>query len=277
MCRDAAFFFGWGTPASPLRTGPSAVTLRGVKAVRFFEEWIRSFLFTALPVLACLFFAGCGTSIDTPFGRSPTDSVDFGNPPGNGGGASQPKPPADAPRQTRYCFLEPDGEYTRSITMDRGHDDARDIDWSQGGTCLYRPLHEAWSLLRNQPLMVWGGVTRSNSIERTDLPEGVLHFFEVKYFVDNPFPAPDVDWTMHWFHSIPEGESAEAPSQVLVNYGKVRGTSFIRKWTGSIVLEAILPGVTSIALRDEIDATQTDAKDSEDGLRDIIRKLQDGH
>ena len=93
-----------------------------MKAFRFFEEWIRSFLFTALPVLAGLFFAGCGTSIDTPFGRSPTDSVDFGNPPGNGGGASQPKPPADAPRQTRYCFLEPDGEYTRSVSMQQVHE-----------------------------------------------------------------------------------------------------------------------------------------------------------
>ena len=108
--------------------GRTAVTFIEVNSLRGFVFSIGPLCAAVLPVSAGLFLAGCGTSIDTPFGRSPTDSVDFGDGPADGSGTSQPKPPVDEPRQTRYCFLGPDGEYTRAITMDRGHDDARDLE-----------------------------------------------------------------------------------------------------------------------------------------------------
>ena len=214
--------------------------------------------------LAILVLSGCGSGPETPFDRDPTEPVKF-----SGSSPSLPK-------QTQYCFQDHSGAYTQAISMEHGHDRTRRLDWSQGGACIFRSLADVWALLRDQKPMVWGGVTRATASRRADPPRGVQYFFEVKYFVDSPFPEPDVDWTMAWYHSIPEGEPVDRPSRVLVNYGKIRGTSFIHNWNGSIILEALTPTVTSISLRDEIDAAQTGPEDSESGLRDIVGKLRRG-
>ncbi|MGZ3706818.1 MAG: hypothetical protein ACXVA8_12380, partial [Bdellovibrionota bacterium] len=85
-----------------------------------------------------------------------------------------------------------------------------------------------------------------------------------------------VDWDMDWYYSVKAG-SLDDPQKILINYKKVKGTSHISYWEGSIILDRVNDHVTSFAMLNQIEADQNTAKDAEDAVKDVYRKLHDGN
>ena len=215
----------------------------------------------ALSVTSCGKLSNAGEE-DTPFlGNAVDPLVRIPMPPDQGG---------QSPQETPYCVKNSDGTYHDDVTVEMGS--TSEYVWSQGGSCIFRPIREVWAVMHNQSLMVWKGISSSTFSLRKDPPSGVLYFYEVKYHVDDII---NVDWTMNWYHSVKSG-TKEVPTQILINYKKVKGTKFISLWEGSILLQAITPTVTAFTMRDQINASRTKPKDSADGLRDVHEKLKTG-
>jgi len=214
----------------------------------------------ALMVTACS--ALLGTDKATPFNADPLKPL-----------VDIPMPPPrtfEGPSETQYCFANEEGIYSSDVNVDQG--DADDYVWGQGGACIFRPIREVWAVAHNQELLVWGGVDESSFKMRSDKPEGITHFYEIEYFVDDII---DVDWKMHWYHSVRDG-AFETPLQILINYKKVSGTRFIRYWEGTFLLHQVTPEITAITMRNQIKASRTNSDDAASTIRTIINKLRTG-
>jgi len=169
-----------------------------------------------------------------------------------------------------YCKQAEDGSFDgETVTIDSGEEDK--YVWSQGGGCIKRPILDVWGATHNFDLMLWDGVD-SYKLLVGEPPEKVSHFYEA-YYVVNDFIT--VTWTMQWYHSVGFGTKAD-PEFLIINYKRVAGTQYIPYWEGSILLEKIEPGVTAIAVRNQIDAAQTGVEDSISAIEDIVYKLRTG-
>jgi hypothetical protein len=84
-----------------------------------------------------------------------------------------------------------------------------------------------------------------------------------------------VDWTMEWYHSVSSGSVAD-PHKVLINYKKVRGTKYIHYWEGSIWIDQVEPGVTAVAIRNQVNANGQGLDEVEITVREVIEKLRTG-
>lgn len=210
-------------------------------------------------LICAALLGGCGEGDFSPFSRSVLEPIQFDD------------------RETVYCAQDPSGNYNPDqILLKKGHVGGEaDYDFAQGGGCVFRSIRETWAALHNLEQMMWGGVTKQAITARPERPEGVSHFYDIKYFVDNSWPKPDVDWTMEWYHSVSDG-TFEEPRQIVINYKKVSGTRYIGYWEGSVVLDFVNATVTSIKMRDQINATQTGPDDSEGAVRDVIHKSRAG-
>ncbi|MBI4042712.1 MAG: hypothetical protein HY391_04460 [Deltaproteobacteria bacterium] len=170
-----------------------------------------------------------------------------------------------------YCVIGEDRSYHESVTVLSGSRSEGGY-WAEGGGCILRPLKEVWAVGHNQPHLVWDRVD-DYSVTVKEPPQNVTHFYEVLYKVKEFFIT--VDWTMYWFHSIQRG-TFEDPKEVLINFQKVAGTSYIPYWKGSILLKEIAPGVTQFSIRWLIDASeQTEAKAAE-SVRTMYEKFRTG-
>lgn len=215
--------------------------------------------------MACL-STNCGL-IDaeehTPFSGNPLEPiVNLPLPPENGFSKS--------PRGTPYCFADEQGNYPQDIHVESGEGDT--YVWGQGGACIFRPLREVWAVTHNQPLMVWKNVDSSSYTLQSDPPTGVTHFYQVNYLVKKFI---DVHWTMNWYHSIRQG-TQQIPLQILINYTKISGTRFISYWEGSMILHEVTPDITAISMRNQVNASQTDASDAGKTVQQMIEKLRTG-
>jgi len=213
-----------------------------------------------LQIFACGVISNAGEE-ETPFQGNAVEPIVPIIPPPDGNGANNIN-------STQYCSPNENGQFSDGLQISKGSQD--DFVWAEGGACVFRPIREVWAVSHNQPVMVWEGVDSSNATERADRPDGVSHFYEVYYFVDRII---DVNWTMNWYHSVRQG-SFDAPSQVLINYKKIKGTRFIPYWEGSIILHQVTPDITSISMRNQIRASQTDEDDAASAISDVIQKLR---
>ena len=141
--------------------------------------------------------------------------------------------------------------------------------WGEGGGCLHRNIREAWGVLHNQPVIVWGGVDHS---EFKTLPNGdarVTHRYEVTYQVHDFIT---VEWIMEWIHTMIDG-TVKDPKHLIVHYQRTRGSGHVPYWEGSIELQKMTEEVTAVSIVDQIRADQTGAKDSEGSVKDLIDKM----
>ena len=208
---------------------------------------------TAIVASALLMFSSCSKNKADPFDRPPTQELQ---------GAGD---------RSRFCSPDAAGKYSEAVTVEKGEEGDSYI-WGQGGTCVMRPLREVWAVSQNQPLMVWSKVSSSDYKVRSDLPSGISFFYEVNYVVHNLLT---VDWTMEWYHSIKQG-TEKAPQQILINYKKVNGTTYIRYWEGSIWLDQIQPNVTAVTIRNQVNASQQGLDEVEITVREVLQKFREG-
>lgn len=182
---------------------------------------------------------------------------------------------------TAFCRLDPNGAYSTkvggvearysdAVNVANGHRD--DYDFGEGGACVNRPIREVLAAAQNQEFFHWEGTTNF-ALRSVESPDPLTKHYVYTYHVSNPFPLPNVDWTMDWFYSVVKG-TLEQPEQVVISYKKIEGTKYIRKWEGSITLDYVSDTITSIAASDHADATQQDSKDAEATVRTIIEKAR---
>lgn len=243
---------------------------------------------------------GCGDQPDTPFdrpvdvpifdpgpppvlpndpnagGNVPTGNTggtqpDPSNPqnPPNTGGSNPPTPPPEPVIMGVRCSPDANGEFRKDLSLDRGHSS---FDWGHGEGCIGRSLREVWAVLHNQSLLVWEGVDKVDAQVNHELPANAVFGYRVKYFVDDII---DVDWTMDWYHSLISG-TLQKPIRLIVNYKKISGTRYISYWEGSLVLDYVAPRITSFKMRDQINASRTNADDAAGSVKDVYQKLSEG-
>jgi hypothetical protein len=94
----------------------------------------------------------------------------------------------------------------------------------------------------------------------------------VKFRV-TPFPLMHVDWTEDWAFSGLKTDS-RGPAEILVAYEKTQGTSYIRHLCGNYILERLGPARTGVFIYEEAQATRRSRKDTLDGVRATLQKLQ---
>lgn len=222
--------------------------------------------------LSLAILAGCGKSdIETAWNGSKSDPLLDSNPSQD---PSNPGTPGDPILRTAYCVPDANGPYGDHIRYSdlvqgsHGHDGAANFDWGQAGGCVNRSFDETWLALQNHNQLIFKDVT-STTFTTMETPEGFAHYYQAKYMVKNSFPLPSVDFTVDWFHSLRNG-TFEQPKQVVIRYKKVRGTKYIGYWEGSITLDYIRPGVTSVTVRNQINATRQNDQDAENTARDLV-------
>ena len=178
---------------------------------------------------------------------------------------------------TTYCQPNADGTYGFDAKMNGGEtsDGNGRYYFGEGGGCLNRPIRDAWGASMNQDLMVWTEPGNSGTSVLAAPPAGVTRFFDVEYtHAEKGYPIK-VKWNMTWYHTVLAGTPA-APERILINYRRYKGTKFIRYWEGSIILTRISDTVTSIWIRNQINAQRITEVNARGGATDIIAKLRDG-
>lgn len=173
------------------------------------------------------------------------------------------------PDGTAACTRLADGSYQSATEVMRGEEEG--FYWSQGGGCIERPLREIWGVTHNQPHMIWEQIDDA-TFETLTPPEGFSHAYSIVY-IKKAFIT--VDWTMIWTHALVRG-TPEAPEQVVVNYRRIEGTSYLPYWEGTILLEALDTGVTSVTIRNQINASRTDEDDAAGTITNLLARLAEG-
>ena len=206
-------------------------------------------------LLATPLLKGCALDpfeeFETPFNRDPNESL--------------------LDITTTYCELSPDGEYSEEYVVESG--EKNEVFFAQGGGCILRPIREVWAMMHNMDLMLWEDTTRF-TVNQGSPPSGSSHHYKINYVVEQSIGG--ASWTMDWFHSVTWGTLAQ-PGQVLVNYQKTAGTTHIKIWEGSILLEEVDEKVTGFAAIDNIKGSSLSGIDVSKPLgavKDLYDKLR---
>ena len=173
--------------------------------------------------------------------------------------------------QTGLCVPDAQGNTSNSIFVNTGSEE--NFDWGEASACVARPIRDAWGVLHNQDLIVWGGVNESSYESRTDLPAGTSHFYEVNYKVKKFIIT--VEWVMDWLHQITQG-TMQDPKEVKITYSKVSGTSYIEYWEGTVTLNAISPSLTQVVVHNAVKAERQNAEKAGQTAHDLLAKIQTG-
>lgn len=213
-------------------------------------------------LLSFCFYTGCSSNIETGFEgdiTKPLDGIPTGTVPTTGEG----------PFPTQYCYKS-NGEFISNVSVTRG---GGKYDWALGGTCIFRPLRDVWAAFNHPSFMRWPEA-EGYAAALSAAPAGVQLLWNTHYHLER-FPVGDVDWDMAWYHTIMQG-SPSNPRQVVINYGKYNGTSYIKRWQGSVLLEFVTPTITSITIKDTLSASTQDSQNCEATVRTLVTNSQSG-
>jgi hypothetical protein len=207
-------------------------------------------------VMVAALLTSCGKDISTPFDRTKLTGKGYG--------------PASNIVDTTYCQADSQGNYAEGdVTIADNGTNADGHAYAQGGGCVLRSLNDVWSASRNTELFHWNRSDVDSVTLKTD-PDAV-YFYEANYSAGPAFFKQH--WVMGWYHTVPDG-TPSAPKTILIQYQKTSGTSHIAFWQGAITLQAVAANVTSVVMRDEVDADQTGPAESAGSVRDVVGKLR---
>jgi len=168
-----------------------------------------------------------------------------------------------------FCVMNTDGSWTSPIASIKG--ETNDFYFAEKGQCVSRSLVDIWGVTHNQDEMLWDGV--DYFFTNIDEPlKGATHFYDIQYVVKQFIT---VRWNMHWHHVVMDGTPKE-PKKIMINFQRVSGTRYIPYWEGTIFLEEVAPGITAVAIRNQINATRTTPDDAEGAILDLIDAFANG-
>lgn len=143
--------------------------------------------------------------------------------------------------------------------------------WASTQSLIDKPIGQILKLLLDH------NNTRSPRINEMDVeqlkdPNYLAHHL-VK-FVIKPFLFINIRWTEEWAYAIAAG-TEENPSEVVVSYEKIDGTSHIEHLCGSIVLRKLGDAQTKVFLYEQAKATQRTAEDTLKGIEGTLKSLRE--
>jgi hypothetical protein len=207
--------------------------------------------------LFSMFLMSCGKDIQTPFDRDKLKG-----PTANG--------PAATISDVSYCQADSHGNYAEAaVTIADNGTNSDGHAFAQGGGCVLRSITDVWAASRSSEAFHWNRSNVDSVTLKTD-PDAV-YFYEADYSAGPVFFTQH--WVMGWYHTLQEGTTA-APQKILIQYQKTSGTSHIAFWQGAVTLESVTATVTSVAMRDEVQADQTGPTESAGSVTDLVGKLR---
>ena len=157
---------------------------------------------------------------------------------------------------THYCKLDERGN---PASQDYIHINGGDTLSGITGGCVLRPIKEVWAVLLNFGVMKPEAIHHFQPVERKDLENFARRIF---YVVDvrNTVGSfiGDVKWDVRYYYTVSHG-SYSSPKQIVINFQKIWGSSFIEYIRGGYILDYVSPQVTSFVMTQAIKATQYDA------------------
>jgi hypothetical protein len=147
---------------------------------------------------------------------------------------------------------------------------ASGVVWGAARGDVKGSLQEVLKNFYDHNLMKSNRVSEMNVVE-LERPQ-YLARHEVTYKI-KPFPFVTVEWTEDWAYQLVRGTAAD-PSEVVIAYEKVKGTSYIEHLCGNIVLRKDGANATDVFLYEETKATQRDEKDTVGGLLGTLGNLR---
>jgi hypothetical protein len=212
-----------------------------------------------------LLLAGCGDSrgVDTPF--------------------EAPAPVSVLPG-TRFCLPDGKGGFTNSADFYQKFEDGNDfrkddkrypqdgpVYSATGGGCIARPIREVWAVTHNEDALVWKDADKAGfkSLENPDVPFAFRTQYEA-----GPKVFKRVNWVMEWYHYLRSG-TLSAPSVVEIQFQRTVGTRFLKRFKGTIVLQALAPNVTGYLMEMQEVAGNVTEKNARGAVVDIYEHLSD--
>lgn len=168
-----------------------------------------------------------------------------------------------------YCKPDGDGVYHEEPIVIAGQGEIGEHVYALGGGCVTKSVADTWQAALANGFFHWNESNLDNVTEINH--PGATRAFAARHSAGPP--VLKVRWTMNWYHILKAGPLA-TPEQVLIQYAKVKGSSHIRFWEGVIELTALTDNVTSVILRNEIQASQTDVDKAVGAVRDLLAKLR---
>lgn len=139
---------------------------------------------------------------------------------------------------------EPHPEVLVTVTGATG-----DYEYVHGKAYVHGSLAQTWEALRDPSVCADRRAVSSWSVTE-DVEEGYDYSYRIHNVVEDVIT---VDFDITWRHGASLG-TIEAPEEVLVNYKKTQGTSFIHLLAGSIVAYEVDDGVTALEIIEHLDA-----------------------
>jgi hypothetical protein len=177
---------------------------------------------------------------------------------------------------TDYCSPDSAGHYPIEAPIVQDQTVTSGVS-DQGGACVPRSIEQTLAALANPDNLAWPHTQPDGDaveVATNDLPAGASSATVMSYKQKANF-IYTAHWKMEFAYSVTEGTKAE-PKQIRIRYKKVSGESHIAVWSGVIELNALTHSMTSIAVRDVMDATQISNQNTREGVSFLIDRARNG-
>lgn len=201
----------------------------------------------AAPLVACfILLAGCDSDVATDFSDDMLHEFEQNT-------ASLPEGTAE-------------DAYPETLNLVAVNSDPFDFIHARG--YVHAPVARVWEAMRTPEVVIDRRKVASFTIT-SDVEMGYDVSFRVHNVVHDFIT---VEFENTWRESSMEG-TVDAPTQVLCNYKKTWGTSFIDLMEGAITLTEVTPDVTEFAIVQHLDATSADSEEIATASRDMYASV----
>ncbi|MBK8169183.1 MAG: hypothetical protein IPK60_02425 [Sandaracinaceae bacterium] len=203
--------------------------------------------FRLLPTLILAgLLAACDSDVATPFVEDAVEGFEQNT-------ASLPEATADEP-------------YPELLTLIQANSDPFDFVHARG--YVHAPIARVWEAMKTPDVVADRRAVDEYSVTQDVEPEYVVSF-RIRNVVHD---FVTVEFENTWRQDVLEGTEDE-PTQVVCNYKKTWGTSFIDLMEGSITLNVVTPDVTEFAIVQHLDATSADSDEIASASRDMYASV----
>lgn len=155
--------------------------------------------------------------------------------------------------------------------IEKKFDSSAGFSTATASGCIHGNLLTVWARTHSDQFLEWTGVDSASTQESLKNPDGShSHFYRV-YTESSP-----VSWSTVFYHTILNG-TLNDPQQIKIDFQitDISWDKAIPHWSGIIILQKVDENVTSIIIRTEFKAMQSDDKNTDDAALQLIELYGD--
>lgn len=180
-----------------------------------------------------------------------------------------PTPPLDGFDLTPLATNRAAEPSLGELTLASGEDTEADLYWAHARGNLDASPAEVWAALQDDAVVV-----DRREVDEWTYAEAPELGFDAAYTVENVVrDILTVRYTVTWLHEVQLGDET-SPERVVVHWAKTDGTPFIQLLEGTIELDPLPDGTTSLAFVEHLRAPQRDEATLEQYLTDLFADLE---